>query len=66
MKQKSSKRGRGRPAHQPTAVSRRSVSIKAGGGMLHEQIALAMDISTSTVQREWRLARAWLQRELIG
>lgn len=53
MKQKSSKRGRGRPAHQPTAVSRRSVSIKAGGGMLHEQIAMAMGISTDTLRRHY-------------
>jgi DNA-directed RNA polymerase specialized sigma24 family protein len=35
-------------------------------GMSAEQIAMALEISTSTVQREWRLARAWLQRELAG
>lgn len=35
-------------------------------GMSAEQIATALEISPSTVQREWRLARAWLQRELGG
>lgn len=42
------------------------VAMRFFMGMSVEQIALAMEISTSTVQREWRLARAWLQRELVG
>jgi RNA polymerase sigma factor (TIGR02999 family) len=42
------------------------VAMRFFMGMSVEQIALAMGISTSTVQREWRLARAWLQRELAG
>ena len=40
------------------------VAMRFFMGMTAEQIATALDISTSTVQREWRLARAWLQREL--
>ncbi|HEY0196981.1 MAG TPA: ECF-type sigma factor [Rhodanobacter sp.] len=33
-------------------------------GLTAEQIGTALDISPATVQREWRLARAWLKREL--
>src|SRR6185312_10888748 len=42
------------------------VAMRFFMGMSAEQIAMALEISTSTVQREWRLARAWLQRELAG
>lgn len=40
------------------------VSMRFFVGLTAEQIATAMNISPATVQREWRLARAWLQREL--
>jgi RNA polymerase sigma factor (TIGR02999 family) len=42
------------------------VSMRFFVGLNAEQIAAAMNISPATVQREWRLARAWLQRELQG
>ena len=42
------------------------VSMRFFVGLTAEQIAAAMNISPATVQREWRLARAWLQRELQG
>ena len=31
-----------------------------------EEIAAALDVSASTVQREWRMARAWLRHQLAG
>lgn len=34
------------------------------GGLTHEEIAAALGISVPTVRRDWRLARAWLSREL--
>lgn len=34
------------------------------GGMKTEEIAEAMDCSVSTVKRDWRLAKMWLQDEL--
>ncbi|WP_235499672.1 ECF-type sigma factor [Frateuria sp. Soil773] len=40
------------------------VSMRFFVGLSAEQIGAAMGISPATVQREWRLARAWLQREL--
>jgi RNA polymerase sigma factor (TIGR02999 family) len=34
------------------------------GGLTHEEIAEVLDVSVPTVRRDWRLARAWLSREL--
>jgi len=31
-----------------------------------EETAEALGVSTGTVQRDWRLAKAWLARELKG
>jgi DNA-directed RNA polymerase specialized sigma24 family protein len=31
--------------------------------MNHEEIAQLLNISVPTVRRDWRLARAWLNRE---
>ena len=36
------------------------------GGMTQRAIADVLDVSTRTVRREWRKARAWLARELSG
>lgn len=35
-------------------------------GLSEAQIATMRGVSTRTVQREWRFARAWLHRELAG
>ena len=42
----------------------RVVELRFFGGMDNEEIAQALDISVATVKREWRLARAWLARDL--
>ena len=42
----------------------RIVDMRFFAGLTGEQIAAATNLSTATVQREWRMARAWLQREL--
>ena len=34
------------------------------GGLTQEEIAEVLDVSIPTVRRDWRLARAWLSREL--
>jgi len=36
------------------------------GGFTVEEVANILDVSTSTVESEWRLARSWLRREMIG
>jgi RNA polymerase sigma factor (TIGR02999 family) len=40
------------------------VELRFFGGLSAEETAEVMGISTRTVEREWRLARAWLRREL--
>lgn len=34
------------------------------GGFNHEEISKILDVSVPTVRRDWRLARAWLSREI--
>ena len=40
------------------------VEMRFFGGMSLEEIAEALHLSVGTVKRDWRLARAWLAREL--
>lgn len=40
------------------------VMLRFFAGLTSEQVALAMNISLSTVEREWRFARSWLQSKL--
>lgn len=36
------------------------VELRFFGGLTHEEIATVLKVSVSTVERQWRLARAWL------
>jgi RNA polymerase sigma factor (TIGR02999 family) len=40
------------------------VEYRFFGGLSHEEIAEVLGVSVPTVQRDWRMARAWLGREL--
>lgn len=40
------------------------VEMRFFGGLTEEEIATLLAISTRTVKREWRIAKAWLFREL--
>ena len=42
----------------------RIVELRFFGGLTIEETAAALGISAATVNREWRLAKAWLLREL--
>ncbi|HEY6563966.1 MAG TPA: sigma-70 family RNA polymerase sigma factor [Pirellulaceae bacterium] len=42
----------------------RIVELRFFGGLTVEETAAVMDVSASTVERGWRLARAWLLHEL--
>jgi RNA polymerase sigma-70 factor (ECF subfamily) len=42
------------------------VELRFFGGLTAEETAEALGVSIDTVRRDWRLARAWLQRELAG
>jgi RNA polymerase sigma factor (TIGR02999 family) len=50
-----------------TALSARQAAVveyRFFGGLTHEEIAEVLNVSEPTVRRDWRLARAWLSREL--
>lgn len=42
----------------------RVVVFKLFGGLTDKEIAEVLGVSTPTVRRDWRFARAWLQREV--
>jgi len=44
----------------------RVVECRYFAGMTLEETAVALDVAESTVSNDWRLARAWLQRELAS
>jgi RNA polymerase sigma factor (sigma-70 family) len=44
----------------------RIVELRFFGGLSVEETAEALQVSPRTVAREWRLAQAWLYRELSG
>jgi RNA polymerase sigma-70 factor (ECF subfamily) len=42
----------------------RIVELRFFGGLTIEEAAEVMEVSHSTVEREWKIAKAWLKREL--
>jgi RNA polymerase sigma factor (TIGR02999 family) len=42
------------------------VELRIFGGLTVEEAAVALGVSTDTVSRDWKLAKAWLARELAG
>jgi hypothetical protein len=54
MPKKATRPKRGRPEHVPTLASRRKVSIAAGGGMTHEQIAMALGLHVDTLRKHYQ------------
>ena len=40
------------------------VELRFFGGLTVEEIAVALQVSPETVMRDWKLAKAWLLREL--
>jgi RNA polymerase sigma factor (TIGR02999 family) len=42
------------------------VELRYFAGLTYEEAAQVLDISVSTVQREWTMARAWLFRKING
>lgn len=41
------------------------VELRYFGGLTFEETAGVLDVAPGTVKREWRLARAWLKREML-
>ncbi|MBA2305459.1 MAG: sigma-70 family RNA polymerase sigma factor [Acidobacteria bacterium] len=44
----------------------RVVELRFFGGLTVEETASVLQVSPDTVMRDWRLAKAWLQREMRG
>ena len=44
----------------------RIVELRFFGGLTNEEIGEVLGISPRTIKREWRLAKAWLRREIVG
>jgi|SRR5262245_60115784 RNA polymerase sigma-70 factor (ECF subfamily) len=42
------------------------MTLRYFGGMTVAEVADALDVSVVTVERDWRLARAWLVGQLVG
>ena len=40
------------------------VELRVFGGLAREEIARILDVSTRTVERDWKMGQAWLRREL--
>jgi RNA polymerase sigma factor (TIGR02999 family) len=54
---------------QLAAVDERKVRVaemRIFSGMTNQEIAAALEISDATVERDWKMARAWLIRALEG
>lgn len=51
---------------QQDARAAKVVELKFFGGLELEEIADVLQLSRTTVKRDWALARAWLHRELAG
>jgi RNA polymerase sigma factor (TIGR02999 family) len=43
---------------------RRIVELRYFGGLSIEETAQVLEVSPATVKRDWRMAKAWLHREL--
>jgi DNA-directed RNA polymerase specialized sigma24 family protein len=42
------------------------IEMRFFGGMAEDEIADVLGVSARTVNREWRMARAWLYKEMYG
>lgn len=45
---------------------RQIVMLRYFAGLSNELLAEVLDVSTRTIEREWRFAKAWLHKELAG
>ncbi|MGI8436048.1 MAG: sigma-70 family RNA polymerase sigma factor [Chthoniobacterales bacterium] len=43
----------------------RVVELRFFGGLTEEEAGEVLDVSPRTIRREWRIAKAWLRRELV-
>ena len=48
------------------AAASEVVALRVFAGMTHDELASHLGVSTATIERRWRLGRAWLYRHLQG
>ena len=51
---------------EPDGRQAQGMTLRYFGGMTVAEVAAALGVSTVTVERDWRLARAWLVGQLGG
>jgi RNA polymerase sigma-70 factor, ECF subfamily len=51
--------------HQLDPQQARIVELKFFGGLQIEELATVLNVSTATIKREWRMAKAWLYQQLV-
>jgi RNA polymerase sigma-70 factor (ECF subfamily) len=44
----------------------RIVELRFFGGLKTDEVAEVLELSPRTIEREWRMARAWLRRQIFG
>jgi DNA-directed RNA polymerase specialized sigma24 family protein len=42
------------------------VELRFFGGLTQEEVASTLSLSLATVNRQWRLARAWLHQRVVS
>lgn len=42
------------------------MTLRYFGGMTVPEVATALGVSVVTVEKDWRLARAWIRGQLVG
>jgi DNA-directed RNA polymerase specialized sigma24 family protein len=42
------------------------IEMRFFGGLTVEETAAVLNVSVDTVMRDWRFAKAWLEREMIA
>jgi DNA-directed RNA polymerase specialized sigma24 family protein len=55
-----------RSCSRSTTERARVVELRFFGGLTTEEIASVLHVSPETIMRDWKLAKAWLLRELGG
>lgn len=43
-----------------------AIILRFFGGLTHEEVAKRLDVSVATVEKDWKMARAWIHGQLRG
>jgi DNA-directed RNA polymerase specialized sigma24 family protein len=51
---------------EPDGRHAQVMTLRYSGGIIFAEVAAALEVSVTTVERDWRLVRAWLAGKLGG